>query len=56
MPLSWNKTSIIQQFKDKGKTNELSNYRNMHTKSESRKIFCEIVTHELKITALLYVS
>ena len=56
IPSHWNKTSIIQLYKGKGKTNELSNYRNIHTKSESRKIFGEIVTHELKLKALPNVS
>ena len=48
IPEGWKKTSIVQLYKGKGANNELSNYRNIHTKEDTRKLFGEIVTHELK--------
>ena len=48
IPDGWKKTNIIQIHK-KGPRNELSNYRNIHTKVESRKLFGEILTNELKV-------
>ena len=48
IPEGWKKTSIVQLYNGKGANNELSNYRNIHTKEDTRKLFGEIVTHELK--------
>ena len=49
IPSGWRKTSIVQLYKGKGDHTELSNYRNIHTKDEIRKVFGDIVTHELKL-------
>ena len=38
-------SAVIQR---KGSYNDLNNYRNIHTKDEIRKLFGDIVTHELK--------
>ena len=48
LPEAWKKTDIVQLYKGKGKETDLNNYRNIHTKKKERKIFGEIVTHELK--------
>ena len=48
IPDNWKKTKIIQIYKSKGSLNDLSNYRNIHTKVENRKVLGEILTHELK--------
>ena len=50
------KTKIIQIYKGKGERNNLNNYRNIHTKIDTRKVFGEIVTHELKKTVIDKVS
>ena len=49
IPALWKQTDIIQLFKGKGSSSDLSNYRNIHTKTETRKLFGEIVTHEVKL-------
>ena len=48
IPENWKKTNIIQVYKKKNSEKDLSNYRHLHTKIETRKLFGEIVTHELK--------
>ena len=48
IPDDWKKTNIVQIFKNKGSRQDLSMYRNIHTKVETRSMFSEIVTHELK--------
>ena len=48
IPSGWKKTNIIQLYKGKGELDDLSNYRNIHTKDETRKLFGEILTNELK--------
>ena len=49
IPSMWKKTDIVQIYKGKGCQSDLSNYRNIHTKSDVRKVFGEIITHELKV-------
>ena len=48
IPEGWKKTEIIQLYKGKGESNNLNNYRNIHTKVDTRKAFGDIVTHEIK--------
>ena len=48
IPNLWKKTNIVQLFKGKGNRNELQNYRNIHTKVDTRKLFGDIVTFEMK--------
>ena len=48
IPSLWKKTDIVQIYKGKGNMNEVSNYRNIHTKCDTRKLFGEILTHEVK--------
>ena len=48
IPDLWKQTNIIQLFKGKGNADELGNYRNIHTKIYIRKLFGDIVTHEMK--------
>lgn len=56
IPTLWKKTQIIQLYKGKGNPHELSNYRNIHTKCDTRKLFGEIITHELKQKVIENVS
>ena len=48
IPEGWKKTDIVQIFKGKGMTDDLTGYRNLHTKTQERKVLGEILTHELK--------
>ena len=48
IPTLWKQTDIVQIYKGKGNSADLANYRNSHTKCDTRKVFGEIVTHELK--------
>ena len=48
IPSLWKQTDIIQIYKGKGSPSDLSNHRNIHTKTETRKLFGEIVTNEVK--------
>ena len=50
IPEEWNRTDIVQIHKSKGSFKELGNYRNIHTKTDTRKLFGEIVTHKMKET------
>ena len=56
IPSMWNKIETIQLYKGNGNFNDLSNYRNIHTKCGSRKVFGEIVTHEIKLKAIDNIS
>ena len=49
IPDNWKKTKIIQLYKSKGSIHDLANYRNIHTKTENRKILGEVLTHELRL-------
>ena len=48
IPDGWKKTDIVQIFKSKGPQSDISGYRCIHTKIDTRKLFGEIVTHEIK--------
>ena len=48
IPDDWKKTDIVQIFKGKGPQSDISGYRCIHTKIITRKVFGEIVTHEIK--------
>ena len=48
IPAGWKKTEIVQLYKGKGDPHDLNNHRNIHTKVDTRKLFGEIVTHEVK--------
>ena len=43
-PEQWKVTNIVQIYKGQGPKNELSNYRNIHTKIEIPKFFGKMVT------------
>ena len=47
-PKIWRNTNIVQLYKGKGSVNELSNQRNIHTKSDTRKLFGDIVVTAAK--------
>ena len=49
IPSLWKQTQIVQLYKGKGNSNELCNYRHIHTKADTRKVFGEILTHEIKV-------
>ena len=48
IPTLWKQTEIVQIYKGKGSMADLSNYRNIHTKIDTRKLFGDIVTTEVK--------
>ena len=47
-PDQWRNTNIIQLYKGKGSKDDISNYRNIHTKLETPKFFGHIVVSEIK--------
>ena len=48
IPEDWKKTNIVQIHKGKSSLDDITGYRNIHTKIDTRKLFGEMVTHELK--------
>ena len=48
IPSGWKNTDIVQIFKGKGLAEDLTGYRNIHMKTQERKAFGDIITHELK--------
>ena len=56
IPEGWKKSTLVQLYKGKGSSSDLTNYRNIHTKSDVRKLFGEIITYEIKSRAIENVS
>ena len=48
IPDSWKETNIVQIFKGNASRNDISGFRNIHSKIETSKVFGEIVTKEMK--------